>query len=204
MKKWVQDLQTWSLQWANTKWGAWALFFVAYTDACCLPMPTPMFFLVLGLLNIKKVYMNALYGTIATLLGALTGYCIGYFAWLDSSGGFTPLAQFITDHIPGFSAAVYDTMQVQFDKWGFGILFVASFIPVPYKLFSISSGIFDINVMVFAITTLVSQGIKFYLLALLIVKIGPRVNKIINYKVKPSVIIAIATVVIFVIVLNIL
>jgi membrane protein YqaA with SNARE-associated domain len=91
------------------------------------------------------------------------------------------------NHIPGFSEAGYNNIQIQYAKWDFWILFVASIIPVPYKIFSISSGVFDINVVMFCIATLVSQGIKFFLLALLIVKIGPGVKKLLEFKLKPTI-----------------
>ena len=49
--------------------------------------------------------------------------------------------------------------------------------PVPYKLFSISAGVFDINIFMVCIATLISQGAKYYFLALMAIKIGPRVKE---------------------------
>jgi len=83
-------------------------------------------------------------------------------------------------------------------------LFVASIIPVPYKIFSISSGVFDINVVMFCVATLVSQGIKFFLLALFIIKIGPEVKKLLEFKLKPIAIIATACLAIIIIVVKII
>jgi membrane protein YqaA with SNARE-associated domain len=185
MKSWFKKLHVWSLQWAKTKWGAWSLFICAFTDASFLPMPTPLFFLTLTLLNIKNAYKYALFATLGTLFGALAGYSIGQFAWLKLNGDFTGLAQFMFDYIPGFSEGVYNNIQIQYAKWDFWILFIASFILVPYKLFSISSGVFDINIFIFCFATLISQGIKFTLLALLIIKIGPDAKKIFELKLNP-------------------
>lgn len=184
MRGWVNKLHEWSLQWANTKWGSWALFLCAFADACILPMPTPMFFLILALLSIAKIYKYAIYGTIGSFLGAIVGYSIGHFAWLDLNGEFSRFAQFLVNHIPGFTQAIYNTIQFQYEKWDFWILFVASLMPLPYKLFSISAGVFDLNFLMFCIATLVSQGIKFYLLALLIIKIGPGIKKLFEFKLK--------------------
>jgi membrane protein YqaA with SNARE-associated domain len=190
----IEKLHNWSLQWANTKWGSCALFICAFADASLLPMPTPMLFLALALLSVGKVYKYAIYGTLGFLFGAIAGYSIGHFAWLNDSGGFTQLAQFFATHIPGFSEQMYNTIHIQYERWDFWILFIASFIPVHFNLFSISAGVFDINFFILCITTLIGQGIKFYLFALLIIKIGPEVKKLFEFKFKLKPIAIIVTV----------
>lgn len=182
---WFGKLYQRSLRWSDTKYGEWALFTCAFLDACCLPLPTPEFFIALMLLNTAKAYKFALYGTIGTLTGSFLGYAIGHFAWFDASGHYTVFAQFMLDNIPGFSVSFYDKIKLLYDKWDFWILFVASFVPVPYKIFSISSGVFNINILIFAIATFLSQGIKFYLLALITTKIGDRVKKLLEFNFKP-------------------
>lgn len=199
MKNWFKELHTWSLQWVNTKWAAWAMFLCAFADASLLPLPTPMFFLTLALLNIGKAYKYALVGTLGTFFGAILGYSIGHFAWLNANGDFTKLAQFLFNSIPGFSETAYNNIHIQYAKWDFWILFIASLVPVPYKIFSISSGVFDINVFMFCVATIVSQGIKFFLLALLIIKVGPEVKKILTFKLKPIAIIATVCIVIVIV-----
>jgi membrane protein YqaA with SNARE-associated domain len=199
----IKKLQVWSLQWAKTKWGTWLLFFCAFADASILPLPTPYFFLALTLLNINNAYKYALFATLGTLFGAIAGYSIGHFAWLTMNGEFTGFAQFIINHIPGFSEAVYNNIQVQYAKWDFWILFLASLLPLPYKIFSISSGVFDINIFVFCIATLISQGIRYYLLALLIIKIGPEVKKLLKAKLKPIAIAATICIAITIIVIKV-
>lgn len=201
MKDWLKSIYIWS-QWANTRWGGWALFICAFADASFLPLPTPMFFLALTMLNITKAYKYALCGTLGTLFGAVAGYSIGHFAWLTADGSFTGLAQFIFNHVPGFSEAVFTKINIQFVKWDFWILFIVAFIPVPYKIFSISSGVFDVNVIMFCIATLFSQALKFYLFALLIIKRGSAVKKLFEFKLAPVAIIATACIAIAIVVIN--
>jgi membrane protein YqaA with SNARE-associated domain len=109
MKNWFKSMHIWS-QWANTRWGSWAIFLCAFADASFLPLPTLMFFLALTLLNITKAYKYALFGTLGTLFGAMAGYSIGHFAWLNANGEFTGLAVFIFNHIPGFSEAIFNSI----------------------------------------------------------------------------------------------
>lgn len=188
------------MHWAKTKWGGWALFFCAFADASFLPLPTPMFFLALALLNISKAYKYALFGTLGTLAGAIAGYSIGHFAWLNMNGEFTGLAQFLFNNLPGFSVAGYDKIQLLYEKWDFWILFVAASLPLPYKIFSISSGVFDINLLMFCFATLVSQAIKFFALALLTIKLGPQVKKLLQFNWKPVIIIAATSIAIAIVV----
>jgi membrane protein YqaA with SNARE-associated domain len=204
MKNLFKNLHSCCLKWAGTKWGAWALFMCAFADASCLPLPTPMLFLTLALLQLTKAYKYALFGTIGTLCGALAGYCIGYFAWLNVNGDYTGLAQFMFNHIPGFSEAVYSKVHLLYAKWGFGILFVAAFVPLPYKLFSISSGVFDVNLLVFSIATVVGQGIKFYSLAWLTLTIGTAVKKLIETRMKTFGMIGLACIALVIVIINIL
>jgi membrane protein YqaA with SNARE-associated domain len=204
MKNWFKNIRTWIMHWAGTKWGVWVLFLCAFADASFFGLPTPVFFLALGLLNITKIYKYVLFGILGTLTGAIAGYAIGHYAWLNVNGEFTGLAQFMLNNVPGFSEAGYDKIHLLYEKWDFWILFIAAALPVPFKIFSISSGVFDINLVIFCIATLISQGIKFLFLALLIIKLGPKVKKIFEFNWKPVVFIGIASIAVVIVVIKIL
>lgn len=185
MKNWLRKIYFKIWKWAHSKWSAWAIFLCAFADASFLPLPTLLFFIGITLLNLNRAYRFFILATTGTLIGALTGYMVGNLAWLKSSGEFTSLAQFFINNIPGFSAATYSAIQGYYVQWDFWILFLASFIPVPYKIFAISSGVFDINLIIFSIATLISQGLKYYFLVLLIIKLGPGVKRLLEYNLKP-------------------
>lgn len=203
MKKWFKSFHTWILQWANTRWGTWILFLCAFADASILGMPTPIFFIALTLLSIKKAYKYALFATVGTVSGAIAGYSIGHFAWINTNGEFTGLAQFLFDNMPGFSIAGYNKIHILYEEWDFWILFVAAALPLPFKIFSISSGVFDVNVIVFCCATLISQAIKFLVLALLTIKLGSEIKKLLDIKWKPVLIIITASVAITIIVIKV-
>jgi membrane protein YqaA with SNARE-associated domain len=203
MKKWFKRLRVWVIQWASTKWGVLALFLCAFADASIFGLPTPMLFLALALLNIKKAYKYALFGMLGTLAGSIAGYSIGHFVWLDTNKEFTGLAQFMFNNIPGFSEAGYNKIHNLYANWGFWILFIAASLPLPYKLFSISSGVFDINFFIFCFATLISQGIKFFLLALMTIKFGPEVKKLFEFNWKPIAILATVCITITIIIIKV-
>jgi membrane protein YqaA with SNARE-associated domain len=108
------------------------------------------------------------------------------------NGEFTGLAQFLLNNIPGFSEDGYNKVHFLYERWDIWILFVAAALPLPYKIFSISSGVFDINLFTFCFATIVSQGIKFILFALLTMKLGPEVKKLFKFNWKPIALIAAA------------
>jgi membrane protein YqaA with SNARE-associated domain len=189
MKKWFKSFQIWVLQWANTKWGLWVLFICAFADASFLPLPTPLFFLALALLNLTKAYKYALFATLGMLSGAIVGYTIGHFAWITVNGEFTGIANFFFNNVPGFSEEIYSRIQNLYAKWDIWILFIAAILPLPYKIFSISSGVFDVNIIIFCIVTLISQGLKFFLLAFLTIKLGTEVKRLLEFNWKPVAII---------------
>jgi len=197
-------LNVWILNWANTKWGPWVLFLCAFSDASFFGLPTPALFLALALLNMKKVYRYAFFGILGTLSGSVAGYSIGHFAWLDINGEFTGLAQFLLNNIPGFSEAGYNKVHILYARCDFWILFIAASLPLPYKIFSISSGVFDINIIIFCLATIVSQGLKFVLLALLTIKLGPEVKKLLEFNWKPVAIITTACIAIVIVIINVL
>jgi membrane protein YqaA with SNARE-associated domain len=200
----IKMAKKWFLHWATTKWSGWAMFFCAFADASFLPLPTPLFFLTLALLNITRAYRYALLATIGTMVGAILGYSIGHFAWLNPAGDFTRLAHFAFETIPGFSEVSYNRIQLQYARWDFWILFVASLMPVPYKIFSISAGVFDINILMVCIATMISQGAKYYFLAIMAIKLGHRVKELFQSRVVTAVLITAGSIVVAIILIKVI
>jgi membrane protein YqaA with SNARE-associated domain len=203
MKNWLKNLTTWGLKWANTKYSWVSMFVCAFADASFFPLPTPLFFITLSLLNIKCTYKFALTGTMGTVFGALLGFSIGHFAWLNSQGNFTELAQFFFKYIPGFTVELYDKIRNLYIKWDFWILFTAGYTPIPYKFFSISSGVFHLNLFMVLGATFIGQGIRFFLLAYLIIKIGPEIKKIFKRNIKAIAIISSLCLIVIVVLIKI-
>jgi membrane protein YqaA with SNARE-associated domain len=189
MKDWFKKVNNWIVYLANTKWGTFALFICAFADASFLPLPVTTFFLVLILLNRRKLYKYILFVVLGTITGALAGYTIGHYAWVKPDGEFTGVVQFLFNNIPGFSLAVYEKVQTLYTKWDFWILSGATVTPLPYGMFSVTSGAFNINIFIFFVTTLISQVIKYVFLAFFTVIIGPKIRKLSELDWKPVAII---------------
>ena len=204
MKDWFKKVNNWITYLANTKWGTFTLFICAFADASFLPLPVTTFFLVLILLNRRKLYKYILFVVLGTITGALAGYTIGHYAWVKPDGEFTVVVQFLFNNIPGFSLAVYEKVQTLYTKWDFWILSGATVTPLPYGMFSVTSGAFNINIFIFFVTTLISQVIKYVFLAFFTVIIGPKIRKLSELDWKPVAIIIPVFIVIIILLTSVL
>ncbi|SHG34867.1 membrane protein YqaA, SNARE-associated domain [Flavobacterium segetis] len=173
---WIRNLYDWVLSWAQTKYGASVLFILAFTESIFFPIPPDILLIALALGASSKAFKYALICTLGSVSGAFICYGIGNYAWLNSSGEFSAFANFFFDTIPGFSVALYDGIKNLFVEWDFWVIFTAGFTPIPYKVFTITAGAFNINLAMFALASIVSRGARFFIIAWLIWKYGASIK----------------------------
>lgn len=149
---------------AETKWSRLILFICAFADASFMPLPITAYFMILILLDTRQIWKYILIVVSGTLAGSVFGYYLGHFLWIRPNGDFSGIAYFFNNHVHGFSLAIYDRIHDLFSKWNFWILCVATATPLPYGVFAVSSGIFNLNVLVFILATLLSQSVKYIFL----------------------------------------
>lgn len=170
----------WVLHWAETKWGPVALFILAFCESSFFPVPPDVLLIALCLGASTKSLRYALICTLGSICGALLGYGIGHFSWIGSNGEFTAFANFFFNHIPGFTHSVYNSIAELYKQYDFWIVFTAGFTPIPYKVITITSGVFDINFVIFIIASIISRGARFIIIGGLIWKFGPTIKKFID------------------------
>jgi membrane protein YqaA with SNARE-associated domain len=174
---WLKNTYSWVLKWADTPYGPIALFILAFTESVFFPIPPDILLIALALGSTINSFRFALICTIGSVSGAFVGYAIGHFAWISANGEFTGFANFFFDNIPGFSISLFNNIKALFIQWDFWVIFTAGFTPIPYKVFTITSGVFDIDIIMFFIASLISRGARFFLVAFLIWKFGPDIKK---------------------------
>jgi membrane protein YqaA with SNARE-associated domain len=177
---WLKQLYDWILCWAQTKYGTVALFILAFSESVFFPIPPDILLIALALGASAKAFRYAFICTVGSVSGAIIGYFIGHFAWTTSNNDFTDFALFFFNNIPGFSVELFNEIRSLFIEWDFWIVFTAGFTPIPYKVFTIASGVFNINLFMFFISSLISRGIRFFLVAWLIWKFGPGIRHFID------------------------
>lgn len=176
----LRQLYDWMLHWAATPYGAIALFLLAFAEASFFPIPPDALLIALVLGARKKAFKFAAISTTGSVAGALLGYAIGYFVWWGVEGEFSPFAIFFFDNIPGFTENIFYNVQSLYDEWNFWIIFTAGFTPIPYKVFTITAGAFNINLILFVIASIISRAGRFFLVAFLIWKFGDPIKAFID------------------------
>ena len=167
----LRRLYSWVLHWAETPYGTWALFLLAFCESSFFPIPPDILLIALAVSIPKKSFKYAAVCTAGSLIGGCLGYLIGWQFMIGVGEkiiqfyGLTHKMQYIKD------------LYVQYDAWAIGI---AGFTPIPYKVFTISAGAFEINFTVFIIASAVSRAARFFLVGGLIYIFGPKIQAFID------------------------
>ena len=175
-----RKLYEWILHWAYTPWGATALFILSFAESSFFPIPPDVLLIALCLGCSVKSFKYATICTIASVLGAIGGYTLGSLLWIGQNGEFTSLANFFFDIIPGFTHQQYNEISRLYNEYDFWIVFTAGFTPIPYKLITITAGVFNVNFVMFVIASIVSRGLRFFLISWLIWKYGKPIKGFID------------------------
>ena len=159
------------LSWAHHRHAPLALFLLAFAESSFFPVPPDVLLIALALGIPARAFRLALITTAGSVLGGLAGYAIGY-------GFMASVGQWILD-VYHFHAQFekIQNLYLEYDIWAIAI---AGFTPIPYKVFTIAAGAFDMDVWRFTLASLVSRGARFFLLAWLIHHYGATIKDFIN------------------------
>jgi len=154
------------MAWARHRHAAWYLGGLSFAESSFFPIPPDVMLAPMSMARPERATMYALLTTLASVVGGLFGYLIGYFAfeaiapWLDRAG-----------HMPAYLKG-----KAWFEEWGFWAILIAGFSPIPYKVFTIAAGSLAMNLPLFIIGSLIGRGGRFFLVAGLLAWGGPRME----------------------------
>ena len=174
----IKRLYDWVLTWGDSRWGALALFLLALAEASFFPIPPDVLLIALCVGATTRSFRFGAICLVGSIVGAIIGYFIGFFLWQNAAGEYTALANLFFEHV--FSVESFQSVGALYEKYNFWIVFTAGFTPLPYKLFTISGGLFHINFMMFLVASIVSRGLRFFLIAALIWKFGAPIKRFID------------------------
>jgi membrane protein YqaA with SNARE-associated domain len=161
--RWFGPLYDLAMGWARHAHAQWYLAMLSFAESSFFPIPPDVMLAPMCLAQPQRARSFALLTTLASVLGGVAGYLIGFLAfhWVE------PL---LIEY--GYQAK-YLLVREWFDRWGVWAVFLAGFSPVPYKLFTISAGVVAMNIPGFLLASAVGRGGRFFLVALLMAKGGP-------------------------------
>ena len=174
----IKRLYDWVLTWGDSRWGALALFLLALAESSFFPIPPDVLLIALCVGATSRSFRFGAICLVGSILGAVIGYFIGFFLWQNAAGEYTALANLFFEHV--FSVESFQSVGALYEKYNFWIVFTAGFTPLPYKLFTISGGLFHINFVMFLLASIVSRGLRFFLIAALIWKFGAPIKQFID------------------------
>ena len=176
----LRRLYDWILHWAETKYGVPALFLLALAESSFFPIPPDVLLIPLALGARSKAIRFALVCSVASIMGGIAGYGIGYFSWWNGAEAYSAVALFFFNHIPGFTEQVFLNIQEKYEIYNFLIVFTAGFTPIPFKIITISAGAFSVNFPMFLLASTISRSARFFLVALLIRQFGEPITAFID------------------------
>jgi membrane protein YqaA with SNARE-associated domain len=166
-------LYDWVMSWADSRHGTTALAGVAFVESSVFPVPPDVLLIALGVARPRRAYFYAAVCTAGSVLGGMLGYAIGYGLWEIVHEAFFRW-------VPGFTPHAFERVQGYYDEYGFVAVMVAGFTPIPYKVFTIASGVFGMNVPAFLLASLLSRGARFTIEAALIARYGGRMRDVLE------------------------
>lgn len=164
----VRRLYDWVLHWADTPYGPAALFALSLAESSFFPIPPDPLLIALCLGAAKRSLRFAAIATAASVVGGVIGYAIGAGAWHLTQDWFFA-------YVPGVGPEAFARVQALYDQYDFWAVFLAGLTPIPYKVFTLSSGVFGINFGVFVLASVLSRGLRFFVVAALIRRFGPTI-----------------------------
>jgi membrane protein YqaA with SNARE-associated domain len=164
---WIRRLYDWVLGWAETPYGAPALFVLAFAESSFFPIPPDVLLIALAVAAPTKAFRFAAICTAGSVLGGVAGYAIGVYGW-------EAFGQSIVQAYHG--EPVMEKIQVWYTEYGFWGTLAAAITPIPYKVFTISSGVFKFPFIPFLLASIIGRAFRFFLVAALIRKFGPSIK----------------------------
>lgn len=155
----LRRLYHWTLALAQRPFAPWALGAVSFAESSFFPIPPDVMLIPMCLAKPHRAFWYATLCTVASVLGGLFGYAIGYLVF-DTVG--RAVIEFY-----GYGAQV-DYFKEAYDRFGHWIIVIAGFTPFPYKVVTITSGFVSYDLALFMLLSVLTRGARFYLVAFLL------------------------------------
>ena len=148
------------------------LAIVSFVESSFFPIPPDVMVIPMVISKKNDFIKIFLITTIFSVLGGMLGYLIGAFffefgAHIMSFYGYEDKLSKIKENLVNSDS---------FYAW-LGVLFLAGFTPLPYKVFTIASGLIGFNFLIFVLISLISRGLRFFIVSYLSYKFGDLFNE---------------------------
>lgn len=167
----LQRTYDWVMSLSAKPNAVWALAAIAFIESSVFPIPPDVLLIPMVLAARTRWLKIALICTIASVLGGMLGYALGFYLY---EGVGKPLLEFY-----GY-ADKFTQFQGRYNEWGAWIVFIAGVTPFPYKVITIASGVTHLDVTTFTVASILARGLRFFIVAALLWWIGDPIRAFIE------------------------
>ena len=169
MKKLIFNIISKIIKISDNKKSLNFLAIFSFLESIIIPIPPDVFLIPITLTKRYKWFYLGIFTTFFSILGGILGYVIGMYFW-DLIG--MKIVNFYDAHHH------IDYIKNLFKKYGWVVILIAGFSPIPYKIFTVSSGMMGYSFIVFLLCSLISRGLRFISLTFLVNKYGEKSIKL--------------------------
>ena len=162
----LRRLYDWAMGLAESRHAPAGLFAVSFAESSFFPIPPDVMLAPMVLAKPNKAFVYAGLCTLASVLGGIAGYAIGYF--------LTPVGHWLLalmGHAEGDAQ-----FRAWFDQWGLWVILIKGLTPIPYKLVTIAAGLAHFDLFTFIWASVATRGGRFFLSATLLKYFGPAIR----------------------------
>lgn len=167
----IRRAYDWTMRMATHRKAPQALFWVSFAESSAFPVPPDAMLIPMVLADRSRAWYYASLATLASVLGGIVGYGIGYFlyetlgVWLINAYGL---------------ARQFEAYRAAYNEWGLWIILIKGLTPIPYKIVTIASGAAAFNFWVFVAASIVTRGARFFMVAALLYWFGEPIRELIE------------------------
>lgn len=170
LSRWIRAMYDWTMGLAGSRHALPAMAAVSFAESSFFPVPPDVMLAPMILKRPEKAYFYATVCTVASVLGGIAGYAIGYY--LEDLGRWL-LA--LTGHTEGL-----EEFQHWYAEWGAWVILAKGVTPIPYKLVTIASGMAHYAFGMFVLLSVITRGARFFLTAFVLKRFGPKMLEIVE------------------------
>lgn len=157
------------LSWSSHQHAPYYLAGVSFIESSFFPIPPDVMLVPMALSKPAKTFQYAVITIVASILGGILGYALGYYAF-ELIG--IPLIHTLKLQV------AYDKVVEWFGHYGFWAVLIAGFTPIPYKIFTIAAGVSQMTLFPFIAASIIGRGIRFFLVATVLHFYGKKLESI--------------------------
>jgi len=167
----MRRLYDWVIRLAGHPRAIPAMGVVSFAESSFFPIPPDVMLVPMILANRQKAFTIALVCTVCSVLGGLLGYAIGFY-FFETIGAWVVKTY-------GLQAGL-EKFRDEFTRYGTWVILIKGLTPIPYKLVTIASGAAHFDLFTFVWASIVTRGLRFFLVAALLWKYGEPIRAFIE------------------------